>query len=156
VTGIGRGIAGPEVTQLVLPQSVRREIGREAARAAPNECCGLLIGRIEENRAVIRSALPSDNLAQNPVNGFEVDPALLLTTQRRLRGGPDTLLGHYHSHPRGPVGPSPTDRERAWVPGHVWLVIVPGKAGAESAFSANLAVEASGRIVLRRLGISAE
>jgi desampylase len=151
VSAIGRGAVGPDVTGLVLPGTLRRRIAAEAARAAPHECCGLLIGRVEGAMAVITDSITSPNRAADPLSGFEIDTALLLETQRTKRETGAAVLGHYHSHPEGPAEPSSTDRERAWMPGHIWLLVVPGSKGISDLFTAHLAAEEAGRIVLRPL-----
>ncbi len=146
-----QGPVGPEVKQLVLPAAVRRQIAAEARRALPEECCGLLLGHAEGEQAVALACAASPNLAPDRLTGFEIDPALLLAAQRRARAKGDAVLGHYHSHPHGPAAPSGTDRARAWTPGHVWVICAPG--GADWSYSAHLAVEKKGRIVLQPLPI---
>ncbi len=148
-----KGPAGPEVTQLVLPDTVRLQIAAEARQALPEECCGLLLGRIDGERAVAAVCIASPNLAPDRRSGFEIDPALLLATRRGARKRGEVVLGHYHSHPRGSTAPSEMDRARAWTPGHVWLICAPG--GSECTYSAHLAVEAKGGVALRPLLIMA-
>ena len=57
----------------------------EAARAAPAECCGLLLGR--DGR--ISEARPAANVADNPLRRFEIDPAALFAAHREARGFDD-------------------------------------------------------------------
>lgn len=118
----------------------RAELRDQAQAAYPKECCGLLIGREDGQDLVVTPHLavtphlvvtkvqPSVN--QDPDGGaraFEVDPALILTWHRRLRGTPERIIGHYHSHPNEPARPSATDLERAWEPGMIWLILSVGR-----------------------------
>jgi proteasome lid subunit RPN8/RPN11 len=95
----------------------------EAARAAPAECCGLLLGRegrILENR---RAA----NVAAEPLLRFEIDPAALFAAHRVARTGGPELVGYYHSHPAGHPRPSATDCEHASGDDRVWAIVAAGE-----------------------------
>jgi len=70
----------------------------------------------------VSRVVPSPNLAGGH-DRFEIDPALLLRVHRELRGGAETLIGHYHSHPGGPARPSAQDRARSYTPGLAWLIL---------------------------------
>ncbi|MFP4004148.1 MAG: M67 family metallopeptidase [Alphaproteobacteria bacterium] len=153
MTAIGHGPAGPEVTALVLPQPLRRKIETEARKAGAEECCGLLVGHVAGARGVVTASVASPNRAADPRTSFEIDPALLLESQRHLRAAGQVVLGHYHSHPRGPADPSAADAERAWVPGHVWLIAAPDRSREKWTFTAHLALEEKGRVSLRPLEI---
>jgi len=98
----------------------------EAARAAPEECCGLLVGA---GRRVLE-ARPAANVAPDPARRFEIDPAALFAAHRSARDGGSQLLGYYHSHPEGHPVPSATDCEHASGDNRVWAII----AGGEVAF----------------------
>jgi proteasome lid subunit RPN8/RPN11 len=109
--------------------SVLRAALRDHGQAAyPKECCGLLIGRDEGDDVVVTQVLPSVNLdPDGGTRAFEVDPELILTWHKRLRGTPERIVGHYHSHPNEPARPSATDLERAWEPGMIWLILSVGR-----------------------------
>jgi proteasome lid subunit RPN8/RPN11 len=122
---------------LRLDTGLRDQLRGEAQAAYPKECCGLLIGRDAATKArnvspdgdlVVTRVLPSIN--RDPAGGaraFEVDTELILTWHKRLRGTPERILGHYHSHPDQPARPSATDLDRAWEPGMVWLILSVGR-----------------------------
>lgn len=89
----------------------------------PREACGLLIGYDGPDQGlVVTEVIPAVNVAEG-LDSFEVDPALLLATHRRLRGGRARIIGHYHSHPGGAPAPSDTDRVRSYTPGLAWLIL---------------------------------
>ena len=94
----------------------------EAAKSAPFECCGLLLGRCGR----IETALPAANVAPDPARHFEIDPAALLAAHRAARLGGPQLLGYYHSHPAGHPVPSATDCEHASGDDRVWAIIAGG------------------------------
>ncbi len=94
----------------------------EAAQAAPDEACGLLLGQ-DGRVAEIRAAA---NVAMDKQKHFEVDPQVLIDAHRAERGGGPQLLGYFHSHPQGPPEPSATDREMASGDGKIWAIVAQG------------------------------
>jgi proteasome lid subunit RPN8/RPN11 len=77
---------------MIVDGAVLDAIVRHAREAAPDECCGLLIGRGDR----IEEAVWTRNTKASP-SAYEVDPA-----DRQI-------LGAYHSHPRSEAAPSPRD-----------------------------------------------
>jgi len=91
----------------------------KAAAASPEaEICGLLLGRDD----VVEAVLPCTNVAGDPRDSFEIDPAALISAHRAARAGGATLIGHYHSHPHGAATPSARDSAAA-EPGSYWIII---------------------------------
>lgn len=97
-------------------------IARAAETSYPNEACGVLVGRSEQGGWRVTAAVPGVNVHAEPRRHFEVDPRLVFEWMRKLRGGPDSLIGHFHSHPDGPAEPSATDRESAYDRNAIWLI----------------------------------
>ena len=95
----------------------------EAARAAPEECCGLLLGRA----GIVDTACPAANVAADRERHFEIDPAALFVAHRAARSGGPALLGYYHSHPLGHALPSATDCAHASCDNRVWAIIARGE-----------------------------
>jgi proteasome lid subunit RPN8/RPN11 len=94
----------------------------EAARARPNECCGLLLGRGER----IERAQPAANVHADPLGRFEIDPQALIDAHRAARAGGPEVIGYYHSHPTGAAEPSAIDRALASGDGRVWAIVGGG------------------------------
>lgn len=95
----------------------------EAARAAPYECCGLLLGTGERIDAVS----PAANIAEDPACRFEINPVALLAAHKAARAGGPELVGYYHSHPEGHPVPSATDCEHACGDGRFWAIVAGGE-----------------------------
>jgi proteasome lid subunit RPN8/RPN11 len=109
---------------IVLGRAHLRQIADQAEAAYPDECCGLLTGRGDPAGTLrVGEVCPSPNLAPSGRDRFEVDPALRLDLQRRLRGGPDRVIGLYHSHPDHSAQPSQTDLDMAWETDLAWLIV---------------------------------
>ncbi|MBM3596425.1 MAG: M67 family metallopeptidase [Alphaproteobacteria bacterium] len=109
---------GVEVTSGVLATLLE-----EAARAAPRECCGLLLG--EGGR--IAEARLAANVAEEPERRFEIDPLALLAAHKAARAGGPQVIGYFHSHPEGHPLPSATDCEHASGDGRVWAIVAGGE-----------------------------
>ena len=92
-----------------------------ARRAAPQEACGLLLGRGRRVDSFARTA----NVAADPCRQFEIDPVALLAACRAEREGGPELIGYFHSHPAGPPRPSATDEAQAARDGRVWAIGTP-------------------------------
>jgi len=98
-----------------------------AVRDAPNECCGLVVGR--DGNATGARAL--ENLAASPFR-FDIDGRELIAFAFADEDG-EELTAIYHSHTRSAPYPSQTDVNFAagW-PGVEWLIVgVPKAKDAE-------------------------
>jgi len=104
---------------VAISQAVVNAMIAHAQREAPKECCGLLVGsagRVDENVA-------TRNIAGTPETRYEVDPREHIALNRTLRGSGREVVGVYHSHPRGPARPSPTDVAEAFYPDFIYVIV---------------------------------
>ena len=107
-----------------LHRAIRLALMADARRAAPAECCGLLLGSGRR----IQYAVSMSNVARSP-RRYRVDDRAHLGVRRWLRqmSPPLEILGVYHSHPASAALPSPTDLAEAHYP--EWLYVIVGLAG---------------------------
>lgn len=110
---------------LLITSKLCAEMVREAQRAAPQECCGLLIGPAGSDNQ-IDAILPTANISDTPEISFVIDPAVLAEAQRNARNGGPQIIGYYHSHPNGRAEPSAEDAKQAAPDGRVWAIIANG------------------------------
>jgi proteasome lid subunit RPN8/RPN11 len=80
-----------------------------ARHETPLECCGLLVGSGD----LIDEYVETRNVRQSEVV-FEIDAAEHFAVIKRTRRMGRAILGAYHSHPRSPARPSPTDLAQAY------------------------------------------
>jgi proteasome lid subunit RPN8/RPN11 len=92
------------VNALRISRDVLDRVIAHARAEAPDECCGLLLGTGDR----LHEAVPAHNVRRSPTR-FQIDPADHFAAIRRARVTAQTVIGAYHSHPRGPSVPSPTD-----------------------------------------------
>lgn len=93
-----------------------------AARAYPNECCGLIEGETTAEGWRACALHEAANLAENPRRRFLIDPRMQFDLMRKLRGGERRILGCFHSHPDGEAEPSATDAREAMESGFLYLI----------------------------------
>ncbi|WP_029214641.1 Mov34/MPN/PAD-1 family protein [Kallotenue papyrolyticum] len=107
---------------LVITPHVRAAIEEQARSSYPEECCGLLIGRIEAERRVALEvwpvvnawdatvALSADEAAHSKRDRFYIAPGEYLRAQRAAARRDLEIVGCYHSHPDDRAWPSERDR----------------------------------------------
>jgi proteasome lid subunit RPN8/RPN11 len=118
-------------------------IRRHGAAEFPRECCGVLLGDVEEGIKIVREVRllpntfePSDEFERS-IGGLESDAdAPPVGQERRYMVSPDTMfqlmreerrtkrkvLGFYHSHPNHPARPSEYDRVWA-MPWYSYIIV---------------------------------
>ncbi|WP_225205692.1 Mov34/MPN/PAD-1 family protein [Novosphingobium huizhouense] len=108
---------------MTLTASAHAAILDAAAKAHPLECCGLLVGP----EGIVRNALAARNVAADPAQAFEIDPAALVAAHRAARADRDAqVLGYFHSHPNGLARPSSRDAASAAGDGRIWAIAAAG------------------------------
>lgn len=115
------------------PEEIEKAIREAGEQEYPNECCGLLFGKINsDNSKEITEILPISN-AQNEENKYN---RFLITSKDILKGelyarkhGTD-IIGFYHSHPDHPAKPSQFDLDHAW-PVYSYIIVSVIKAKAD-------------------------
>jgi len=114
--------------------------------AYPEECCGVMIGRVESGsgEVVISEVQSAENEREDSRrhHRFLISPQALLEAQRSARERGLDVLGYYHSHPDHPARPSEFDREHAW-PGTSYLIISVEEGSVVDATSWRLADDRS-------------
>ena len=112
-----------------IDRALLDEIVAHAVRDAPNECCGLVIGK----GGTATSARALENLAASPFR-FDIDGRELIAFAFADEDDDEEqLTAIYHSHTRSAPYPSQTDVNFAagW-PGVEWLIVgVPKGNGVE-------------------------
>ena len=98
-----------------------------AREAAPDECCGLLLGR----KDAIVEAIRARNIAADPATRFVIDPADHFGAIRTARARSLEIVGFYHSHPRSAPAPSARDLAEFDYQDHLYLIVSVRASPAE-------------------------
>ncbi|MGH9468493.1 MAG: Mov34/MPN/PAD-1 family protein [Terriglobales bacterium] len=133
---------------LTIPREQLDAVLRHGEQTYPHECCGLLLGSLEDGgRRRIQAIHPMRNAnTASPRNRFDFDPHEHLEAQRAARARGLDIVGFYHSHPDHPARPSQYDLDHAAWPGYSYLIvsIAGGKrAAVDGANSFELAEDRS-------------
>jgi proteasome lid subunit RPN8/RPN11 len=111
----------------------RAALGREGERAYPNECCGVLLGGIDDSGGkAVESLLPINNKGapEEQYHRFAITSEDYLAAEKEARRQNRDILGFYHSHPDHPAVPSAFDKDNA-LPFYSYVIVSVenGKAG---------------------------
>jgi proteasome lid subunit RPN8/RPN11 len=119
------------------------QIRTHAEATYPNECCGLLLGRIEATAKTVVDAIATENSwnqaeaaafaeatgqrqrQASQGSNFSIAPREMLAVQKQARAANLDIVGIYHSHPDHPAKPSEFDRAIAWPVYSYLIVAVP-------------------------------
>jgi len=123
---------------LRLSQSSFDQLRRHGEQTYPHECCGVLLGRFEDDGAkTVTRVVPAGNTRDDsPHNRYNIDPKELIRIQREGRTQGEDVVGFYHSHPDHPAQWSQTDLAEAhWFDcSYVITGVEKGKAAVTNSF----------------------
>ena len=91
----------------------------------PFECCGLMLGRSENNgRKIVVETYAISNAREEEAkrNRFLIRPEELMRGEKNAREKGLDVVGFYHSHPDDRAVPSKYDLEHAW-PTYSYIVV---------------------------------
>jgi proteasome lid subunit RPN8/RPN11 len=107
---------------LLVDTAVRSGLLSHARAAEPEEACGVLGGRREDD-TLVTEARPVENVASDPRGRYELAPADQRRAPAALAAAERAVVGLSHPHPRGPATPSDVDRALATWPDHTYLIV---------------------------------
>lgn len=90
----------------------------------PNECCGFLLGNIENDVRIVSKARPVVNSREqeNRYNRYYIPPDEYLRVERQAKDEDLQVLGIYHSHPDAEAQPSQYDLDHSW-PFYSYIIV---------------------------------
>jgi proteasome lid subunit RPN8/RPN11 len=94
--------------RLLLPRQIHDEMLAHALDEAPNECCGLVAGRIDGAVGRAEMYLPLVNERASPT-AYRSEPRSILAASRAIDRHGWVELAVCHSHPTSAAAPSRTD-----------------------------------------------
>lgn len=112
----------PSFRTLVVPAAIHAAMLQQARTELPNECCGLLAGRIVGQEGRVEKCYPLVNAAASRVEYLSDGQSMFDAVRDMIRQGID-ILAVYHSHPTSEPVPSKKDMERNYDPDVVNLII---------------------------------
>jgi proteasome lid subunit RPN8/RPN11 len=105
----------------------------------PEECCGILLGRLArntDNDKIVVEIIPTinawegstDKISRTKHSRYIIPPQEILQAQKRAENLQLEIIGFFHSHPDTVAIPSECDREQAWeVYSYPIISVIQGK-----------------------------
>lgn len=102
---------------LKIAQSEFESLRRHGEETYPHECCGVLLGRMNDDTRTVMAVVRAGNTRVDALhNRYNIDPKELVRIMREAREKGLDIVGFYHSHPDHPARWSPTDfAEAHWI-----------------------------------------
>ncbi|MBI4455211.1 MAG: M67 family metallopeptidase [Acidobacteria bacterium] len=99
-------------------------IKEHGQRSYPEECCGVLLGKISQDgtRHIIEPRSLENRSESSRENRFLIGPEDILQLEGYARKKGIEVLGFYHSHPDCDARPSRYDLEHAW-PWYAYIIV---------------------------------
>jgi proteasome lid subunit RPN8/RPN11 len=120
-------------------------LARHAIADYPSECCGVLLGTRDGQKRWVSQVIPCRNVHASPATHYAIDPAELISIQRRARELQLEIVGFYHSHPDHPPTFSETDLEEANWAGCSYVILSVRPQQVEAVRSYLLSIEGDRR-----------
>lgn len=123
-----------------LSRKLADAVMREGEAAYPYECCGLVLGRLDDNDGrTVHSLLIVNNSreGEDKRRRFVIEPLDFLKAEREAAKKGLEVLGIYHSHPDHPALPSQYDLDHA-LPFYSYLIVSVAEGAAGDLFSYRL------------------
>jgi len=106
------------------------EIKLIAQKTYPHECCGVMVGSVENGVKTVTQLIPAENQrTDSPANRYLITPDLLNELEKKLKGTDRAIVGFFHSHPDVPARPSTYDQDHAW-PWYSYVIVSVNKGEA--------------------------
>jgi proteasome lid subunit RPN8/RPN11 len=102
---------------LKLSETIYSALRKHGEETYPHECCGVLLGRSEDDVNTVEDAVRAGNTRTDSAhNRYHIAPQELVKIQRQGRERGLDIVGFYHSHPDHPAQWSKTDfAEAHWL-----------------------------------------
>ena len=109
---------------LKLTRQIEEAIRKAGADAYPNECCGIMLGKDEDDEHVVTSLRPIENARESDerYHRFLITAEEMMQAELEVRRLGLDIVGFYHSHPDHPARPSDYDREHA-LPFYSYIIL---------------------------------
>lgn len=108
---------------IIFEKTHLADIQQHGEATYPHECCGFLLGRLEDNRHIVQQTQRAQNQrSDSPHNRYQISPQEYMRAERLAAEAELEIIGFYHSHPDHPAQPSKFDLENAW-PGLVYVIV---------------------------------
>jgi len=141
---------------LELSFELEQNIRADGESAYPNECCGVVLGEINNDgikTAKRTMAINNSRESGEQYHRFLITPEDMLRAEQTARTAKLEVIGFYHSHPDHPSAPSGYDKDHA-LPFYSYLIVSVDGGKAQILTSWELTDDRSNfvqeKVILRR------
>lgn len=107
--------------KVILTESQRNILSKQAIEQVPNESCALLFGKTENHQLVVKDLFLTENTEKSPVN-FTISNEQLIQGYQEAEEKKLEVIGIFHSHPNSEPYPSNTDKKFMKINPVVWVI----------------------------------
>ncbi len=107
--------------KVILTESQRNILSKQAIEQVPNESCALLFGKTENDQLVVKDLFLTENTEKSPVN-FTISNEQLIQGYQEAEEKKLEVIGIFHSHPNSEPYPSKTDKKFMKINPVVWVI----------------------------------
>jgi proteasome lid subunit RPN8/RPN11 len=107
--------------KIILTESQRKILSKQAIEQVPNESCALLFGKTENDQLVVKELFLTENTEKSPVN-FTISNEQLIQGYQEAEEKKLEVIGIFHSHPNSEPYPSNTDKKFMKINPVVWVI----------------------------------
>ena len=107
--------------KVILTESQRNILSKQAIEQVPNESCALLFGKTEKDQLVVKDLFLTENTEKSPVN-FTISNEQLIQGYQEAEEKKLEVIGIFHSHPNSEPYPSNTDKKFMKINPVVWVI----------------------------------
>jgi len=128
-----------------LSPELEKNIRVDGETAYPNECCGVLIGEVDNaGIKTVKSTLTINNASEGgeQYHRFLITPEDMMKAEQSARSMKLDVIGFYHSHPDHPSAPSGYDKDHA-LPFYSYVIVSVDNGKAQALTSWELADDRS-------------
>jgi proteasome lid subunit RPN8/RPN11 len=110
---------------LKLFSELEKNIRADGETSYPNECCGILIGEVDnEGGKIVKHTQTINNAREGgeQYHRFLITPEDMIHAEQTARSMKLDVIGFYHSHPDHPSAPSGYDKDHA-LPFYSYVIV---------------------------------
>lgn len=107
--------------KVILSESHRDILCKQAIEQVPNESCALLFGKTKNNQLVVEDLFLTENIEKSPVN-FTISNEQLIQGYQEAEDKKLEVIGIFHSHPHSEPYPSTTDKKFMKINPVAWVI----------------------------------
>ena len=108
--------------KVILTESQRNILSKQAIEQVPNESCALLFGKTENDQLVVKDLFLTENTEKSPVN-FSVSAEQTFEGDQKAKEKKLEVIGIFHSHPN--LEPYPSNIDKKFMKNnhpYVWII----------------------------------